>query len=105
MKNLKIDQFMVEDCILTLENESAFYTFFFNPIQKMLKKKIDKNIYKQEKAINFLQEKIREYFKSCSNMEICKYQYKYIPTVYDLSKEERIEVARGLIENFELDNI
>lgn len=103
MENL--DQIMVTDAILTLENESAFYTFFFQPYTNNLKKIITKGNYSKDKAVNGLQEQIRRYFKTCSNLEICKFRYKYIPTVYDMTKNERIAVAAGLIENFELDNL
>ncbi len=100
-----IDNVLVNDAILTLENESAFYQFFWLPYQKNLIKKIKKGVYSNDLAIKGLQEQIRCFFKSCSNMQICKYQYKYIPTVYNCTKKERVLIASGLIENFELDNL
>jgi hypothetical protein len=103
MKNF--DQIMVTDCILTLENEGAFYKHFWLPYQKNLLKYIKKGNYSKDSAVNGLQERIRVFFKTCDDMQICKYRYKYIPTKYDLSKPERVAVATGLIENFELDNL
>lgn len=100
-----IDKILVDDAIVTLENDSAFYNFFWLPYQKNLIKKIKKGVYNKEQAINGLQERIRCFFKSCSNMHICKYKYKYFPTVYNCTKKERILIASGLIENFELDNL
>lgn len=93
-----IDNILVDDAILTLENEAAFYQFFWLPYQKNLIKKIKKGVYNNELAINGLQEQIRRFFKSCSNMQICKYQYKYIPTVYNCTKKERVLIASGLID-------
>ena len=61
-------------------------------------KKIDRSNFDLDKAINGLQERIRQYFKSTDNLEICRYLYKYKPTKYNLNKSERIEIAKNLIE-------
>lgn len=92
------DQIKINDCILTLENESAFYHNFYNPYKKTIYKKIDRSNFDLNKAINGLQERIRQYFKSTDNLDVCRYLYKYKPTKYILNKSERIEIAKSLIE-------
>ena len=93
-----MDTIMITDCILTLENESAFYKYFYLPFRNNIYKKLDKNTFDIDKAISGLQEQIRGRFKSIDCLNTCKYRYKYIPTKYILSKLERIEVAKELIQ-------
>jgi hypothetical protein len=103
MKN--IDQILVTDCELYLINESAFYVHWFTPYEKLLKKQINKGAYIHEKAVNGLQERIRRFFKSCDNDNICRYTYKYRPIKYSLNKQERIAVASEYLKRWELDNL
>ena len=92
------DYIMINDCILTLENESAFYYNFYIPYRTMLYRKVDKSTFDLDVAVNGLQEMIRKYFKSIDNLDTCRYLYKYIPVKYILNKKERVEVSKSLIE-------
>jgi hypothetical protein len=103
MKNT--DEIMINDCVLTLENESAFYTYFYSPYMDNLKKKVDKDNYDNNKAVNGLQERIRAYFNSVKNMDICRYRYKYIPSYYSLNKQERILISKAILDCWEMDNL
>ena len=104
MKTLNLDQHLITDAILTLENEGAFYQHFLLPYQKNLIKKINKNTFDIEKAVAGLEKRIYTFYRSCKNMDICRHQYKYIPTVHQMNKSERIEVAKGLINNIDFKN-
>tara|TARA_R110000822_G_scaffold248649_1_gene376265 strand:+ start:445 stop:762 length:318 start_codon:yes stop_codon:yes gene_type:complete len=105
MNTLNLDQHLITDAILTLENEAAFYQHFLLPYQKNLIKKIKKNTFDLEKAISGLEKIISVFYRSCKNMDVCRYKYKYIPTVYAMNKNERIEVAKGLIDNIDFKNL
>jgi hypothetical protein len=105
MKNSNLDHHLITDAILTLENEGAFYQHFLLPYQKTLTKKINKDTFDMNKAISGLEKRISVFYRSCKNMDICRYQYKYIPTVHPMNKNERIEVAKGLINNIDFKNI
>ena len=94
MKNQK----KIKDCILTIENESAFYYNFYRPYRALLYSKIDKDTFNLDAALDGLQERIRKYFKSIDNLDTCRNVYKYIPYKYILNKKERMEVAKSLIE-------
>lgn len=86
----------ITEATLILKNDQAFYTFFLKPYLMALENK--KDCYDRDKAVNGLQERIRIFHKSCNDMDICHYRYKYIPTYIKLSKKERIEVAKKLIK-------
>ena len=101
MKTLNLDQNLITDAILTLENEAAFYKHFLFPYQKNLIKKISKNTFDIEKAVSGLEKIISVFYRSCKDMNVCRYTYKYIPRAHPMNKSERIEVAKGLINNID----
>ena len=92
------DYIKINDCTLTISNESAFYNNFYIPYRATIYKRVDKNTFDLDIAVNGLQERIRKYFKSIDNLDTCRYLYKYKPLKYILNKGERVEVAKNLIE-------
>jgi hypothetical protein len=98
-----LDKIKIRDCVLSLVNESAFY-ISLKSYNKWLDHRIEQGNFNEEKAVDGLQKLIYKYYRDCLNDEVCRRVFKYRPVICDLNKAERIEVAKGIIENFLIDS-
>lgn len=98
-----MDKILITDLTLILENERGFYQFT-EESRRVLAKKKEAGTFDMERAVTFIDKKIREYLKLANDprkhyhlfgQRSAAEQFQQIT-----SKPERMEVARAIIESW-----